>query len=123
MSNGKVINNRDKRYKDQKNAPEIVSEKRITFFMSNKSHKAIKLLLAYCELANIEQPDLGPFPEKPSAFIREAIDFYLDKIFGDYTGKEYSKWEKHIKGLKDVLKKQGITCAEQLPLGEFRAND
>jgi len=123
MSNGKVVNNRDKRYKDQKNAPEIVSEKRITFFMSNKSHKSIKLLLAYCELANIEQPDLGPFPEKPSAFIREAIDYYLDKIFGDYTGKKADKWEMHIKGLRDVLKKQGINSSNQLPLGDLKNED
>ena len=123
MSNSKVINNRDKRYKDQKNAPEIVSEKRITFFMSNKSHKSIKLLLAYCELANIEQPDLGPFPEKPSAFIREAIDYYLDKIFGDFTGKDSESWDMHINGLRDVLKKQGISSSNQLPLGDFNSNE
>ena len=98
----------------------MVSEKRITFFMSDRSYKAIKLLLAYCELANIEQPDLGPFPEKPSAFIREAVDFYLDKIVSDFTGKKGEEWESHINGLNEVLKKQGIKSAKQLPLGNTR---
>ena len=118
--NEKNISNKDRRYKDPSIAPDIVSEKRITFFMPNRSYKAIKLLLAYCELANIEQPDLGPFPEKPSAFIREAIDYYLDAIIGDFTKKENEEWKSHIKGLKEVLKKQGIKSAEQLPLGKLK---
>jgi len=116
----KDFSNRDKRYKDPTKAPEIVSEKRITFFMPNRAYKAIKLLLAYCELANIEQLESGNFPQKPSAFIRLAIDYYLDAIFGDFTGKKPEDWQEEITTLKNILKNQGIESAEQLPLGNPR---
>lgn len=68
----------DRRYKDPDEAPEIVSEKRVTFFISHHSFLRMKKLGARNTIANTD--DDGERPENPSAVARVAIEKYLDEI-------------------------------------------
>ena len=82
---------KDKRYSDPDEAPEIVSEKRLTFFLTTERYSQIKTLAARCI---IENDGKGPLPETPSAVIRLAVS----ALFGEASPAEVRKVKALIGG-------------------------
>jgi len=97
----------DRRYKDPQQAPSIVSEKRLTFFLPEETYRALRKQTGLFQVANAEarEPDVE-LPETPSALVREAIEYWLDQ-FRESTERIRSEknWEDRLKALQAALKR------------------
>lgn len=69
----------DARYRDPESAPPIISEKRVTFFMSSDMFKRCKVLAARNTIRNTDEDLDGDdaHPDTPSGIARAAIAMYL----------------------------------------------
>lgn len=97
----------DRRYKNPNDAPAIMSEKRLTFFLPDDTFRALRRQTGYFQVANASDESDAPteLPATPSALVREAIDFWLDQ-FRDPSEQIRSKaeWEARLNRLRKALK-------------------
>ena len=75
----------DRRYKNTTDAPEIVSEKRLTFFLADATFRTVKEEAGKCIIANCREEGLD-LPESPSAMVRFAVDHLIAVSGGDIAG-------------------------------------
>lgn len=97
----------DQRYKDQDNAPGIVSEKRLTFFVPELTYRQLRLYAGLFQAANADiNDDDDRLPESPSALLRDAVHFYLDQMRNakERTRSE-AEWQARFEYLRSAAKK------------------
>ena len=90
----------DRRFKDPENAPPIVSEKRLTFFMVADTYREIRLQSGQFQVANVIAGDdsADALPETPSAVVRDAIEYWLDQFLpAKERAKTDAEWKERIK--------------------------
>lgn len=96
----------DRRYKNPETAPDIISEKRLTFFLPDETFRALRLHSGLCQVINAqEDSDAEPLPETPSALCRIAIDYWLDQFrpARERTRSE-AEWQETLKRMRVAIK-------------------
>lgn len=94
----------DRRYKDAENAPEIVSEKRLTFFLPQEVFLSVKRKASLCVIANCDD-GADKLPESPSSMVRFAIEVLDWQISGLNKADEAALLAK-IEAMKKAVKKK-----------------
>ena len=89
----------DKRYKNAEEAPQIVSEKRLTFFLADEAFSDLKLLSGYGQIDNAEGNDCK-LPETPSAVIR----LFTEYMRGYLRGKVDPKVETEVEAFRAMVR-------------------
>ncbi len=106
-SKGKAGGSRpDRRFKNVRHAPQVVSEKRMTFFLPETGFRELRLHAGYFQVANIEANEVDdPAPESPSALVREAVDYWLDQFRNaSDRARTPEAWTKRFAALRKALK-------------------
>ena len=100
---------KDRRFKNQDDAPMVVSERRLTFFVSEETFREVQIQNARLALARAtaaEEPE--PNLATPSAMAREAMEFWLDQLRPpDRQLRTHEQWEQHFRELRDALEGNG----------------
>ncbi len=86
----------------------MVSEKRMTFFLSDSNFRELRLQTGYFQVSNlVSENTADPGPESPSALVREAVDFWLDHFRNDADRtRSMKEWDQRIAMLRTAVKKR-----------------
>lgn len=97
----------DRRYKNPNTAPDIISEKRLTFFLTEDAFRALRLHSGLCQINNAQDADafFESLPETPSALCRIAVDYWLDQFRpARERTRTDAEWEEMLRRMRAALR-------------------
>ena len=102
MAARKKTSRGDRRYKDAEDAPSIVSEKRLTFFLPESTLRDLRMHAGFFQVQNATGD--ADLPESPSALVREAVEYWLDMFREKDTRlRPSAEWTERVKMMREAI--------------------